>query len=103
MAELTKSEKRNAYVVTTAHRGVFFGYSNLTAKQLMATKHPEIGNARMCVYWPRDVHGVMGLASVGPLEGSRVGPSSDVVLKDVTAVLSATDVAVKRWESEPWS
>lgn len=87
-------------VVTTAHKGVFFGF--LTGDR--AAKVLELADAQMCVYWSSDVQGVLGLASAGP--GSRckvTRPVPRITLQDVTAVTDATGEAVKLWQERPWS
>lgn len=48
-------------LVTTAHRGVFFGYAAKTDGDQI-----ELKKARLCVYWSRDMKGFMGLAANGP-------------------------------------
>lgn len=89
-----------AVVVTTAHRGVFFGY--LLGDR--DTKTLQLTNAQMCVYWSTDVQGVLGLASAGPSKGCRVTrPVPGIALQDVTSVIDATSEAVKLWQDRPWS
>ena len=67
MARVQASSERPV-VVTTAHRGVFFGYAKDTdAEQIALTK------ARLCVYWSADVRGFMGLASSGPTKNCKIG------------------------------
>lgn len=51
---MSKSEKI-AVVVTTAHRGVFFGH--IQASEL-DSKTVHLAEAQMCVYWSADLHGV---------------------------------------------
>lgn len=88
-----------ALVVTTEHRGVFFGYGKPTEEKTIV-----LTGVRMCVYWPTSVHGVMGLATSGPLSGSRVSPAvPEMTLQDVTGVMQVTEEAVKQWEKGPWS
>lgn len=86
-----------AVLVTTAHRGVFFGYANETGGETITLKR-----ARLCVYWSADVRGFMGLASNGPTSGCRIGPAADIELRNVTAVVEVKPEAVARWESAPW-
>ncbi len=89
-----------AVVVTTEFRGVFFGYigdGDTSQKTL------KLSRARNCLYWPVENHGFLGLASIGPLPGSRVGPAVNIELRSVTCVADCTPEAVKKWESEPWS
>jgi hypothetical protein len=85
-------------VVTTAHRGVFFGYATDTDGEQIA-----LTQARLCLYWSADVKGFMGLASSGPSKSCRIGPAADITLRDITAVLEATPEAVKAWGQAPWS
>jgi hypothetical protein len=86
-----------AVLVTTSHRGVFFGYTTDTDGATIALRA-----ARNCIYWPMENKGFMGLASMGPLKGSRVGPSADIELRDITSVAECTTAAVQAWESAPW-
>ena len=86
-------------VVTTEHKGVFFGYG-------IPSEAPTIRleKVQMCIYWPAENKGVVGLASEGPLKGSRVGPAApSIILRDVTAVMEVTPEAEKRWLSQPWN
>lgn len=87
-------------VVTTAHRGVFVGYTSDPADSEVVT----LSRGRMVVYWPAEVRSVLGLAVRGPLAGSRVSPAvRSITLRGVTAVIDASDEAVAQWEQEPWS
>ena len=90
--------KGEPLVVTTAHRGVFFGYGKRSDGPTI-----ELADCRMCIYWSSDQHGVMGLASDGPNGNARISPKvPKMLLRDVTSVMSATDKAAKAWDSEPW-
>lgn len=92
------STKLRPVVVTTAHRGVFFGYAANTSGKTITLKR-----ARNCIYWTAAVKGFIGLAATGPLEGCRVGPQAVMIeLRDITAVLTCTPEAVKAWEGAPW-
>ena len=86
-----------AVLVTTAHRGVFFGYTSDTQGAII-----KLRNARNCLYWPAENKGFMGLANMGPMKGARVGPAADIELRDITSVAQCTDAAVTAWESAPW-
>lgn len=93
-----QSDKREqAVIVTTVHRGVFFGYATDVDGETI-----ELKRARLCVYWSADVKGFMGLAANGPSASCRIGPAADIVLRNITAVLSVTPDAVAKWESAPW-
>lgn len=85
-------------LVTTAHRGVFFGYAKDTSGETIALRA-----ARCCVYWSRDVKGFLGLAAHGPSKLCRVGPPADITLRNITAVAELTPEAVEKWEAGPWS
>jgi len=84
-------------VVTTEHRGVFFGYADDTTGSII-----DLKQARNCIYWSPAVKGFIGLAATGPDAKSRVGPAADMQLRAITAVLECTPEAVKAWEGEPW-
>lgn len=96
MAKVKSSER--AVIVTTAHRGVFFGYSSDTGGETIALKR-----ARLCLHWSKDVRGFMGLAAKGPTSGCRIGPAADITLRDITSVLEVTPAAAAAWEAAPWA
>ena len=85
-------------VVTTEHRGVFFGYGTpSTSKEIRLEK------ARMAVYWSVDVKGVLGLASGGPTGSCRIGPAVPALtLQGVTSIMECSPEAAACWESGPW-
>lgn len=87
-----------AVMVTTAHRGVFFGYATETDGEIVKLKR-----ARLCLYWSADVKGFMGLAANGPSKSCRVGPPADIDLRAITAVVAVTPEAEVRWNAAPWS
>ena len=97
-----KATKANGHarpvVVTTAHRGVFFGYASNTDGETIALK-----DSRLCVYWSADVRGFMGLAANGPTKGCRIGPPADITLRNITAVLEVTPEAAQAWKAGAWS
>lgn len=96
---MAKKPAERAVVVTTEHRGVFFGYASNTSGDPITLKR-----ARLCVYWSSDVKGFMGLASSGPTKGCRIGPAVDEIeLRKITSVIAVSPEAVKLWESAPWS
>lgn len=91
------TKKDRPVIVTTKHRGVFFGYADDTDGDPIWLRR-----ARLCVYWSADCKGFMGLAANGPTAGCRIGPAVDIELREITAVLEVTPEAVKRWEQAPW-
>lgn len=94
---MTKQNGERAVLVTTAHRGVFFGYAAETAGPTI-----KLRAARNCLYWPAENKGFLGLASIGPAGNARVGPAADIELRDITCVAECTAEAVKAWEAAPW-
>jgi len=95
---MTTKKKEVPVLVTTAHRGVFFGYATETDGPTISLKR-----ARNCVYWTADLRGFVGLATVGPSNSCRIGPAADMQLRDITAVVTCSPEAVKRWEAAPWA
>ena len=91
-------KKERPVMVTTAHRGVFFGYSDATDREQIVLKR-----GRVCLYWSADCKGFMGLATTGPTITCRIGPPATITLRDITAVIEVDPAAVKAWEKSPWS
>lgn len=85
-------------LVTTVHRGVFFGYATDVNGPTITLR-----KGRIALYWSRDVKGVVGLAANGPTAGCRIGPAANMIVKDVTCVMEVTPEAAAKWESAPWS
>lgn len=93
------SKKLIPMVVTTLHKGVFFGYGELSNEKTI-----KLNDAQMCIYWSSDVKGVLGLAASGPTKSCKVGPSvPSITLQDVTAITECSKDAEKAWKSEPWA
>ena len=94
-----KRENEKPVVVTTAHRGVFYGIGPVSDAPTI-----RLTNARMVVYWSANVKGVLGLAATGPVGGCKVGPAVPAItLRDVTSVIEVSDEAAKAWEKASWS
>jgi hypothetical protein len=93
-----KKRVERPILVTTQHRGVFFGYSSATEGPVVNLKR-----GRMCVYWSSDLRGVLGLAVMGPGPQCKIGPAIDLQLSDVTMIAEVTPQAAEKWESAPWS
>jgi hypothetical protein len=92
-----QTNKERAVLVTTAHKGVFFGYATETSGSTI-----KLRSARLCVYWTTDLRGFMGLASQGPGTGCKIGPAADIELRDITSVTEVSANAVEAWEKAPW-
>lgn len=87
-------------LVTTKHRGVFFGY-------LVGEPSPEkvlVRRVRNVTYWDESTKGFLGLASTGPSPKCRVsGAADESTIYEITGVFGCTDEAVKRFEEGPWA
>jgi hypothetical protein len=94
---MAKKTSERPVIVTTEHRGVFFGYAAATDGEAI-----KLRASRLCVYWTADCKGFMGLAASGPKKGCKIGPPADIEIRKITAVLEVTPEAVKAWEAAPW-
>ena len=84
-----------AILVTTAHRGVFYG--EVPEGYDLTQRTMALKNARAAIHW-NTVKGFAELAETGPNEGSKIGAKADIeALHDITAVLSVTDQAREAW------
>src|ERR1700743_264414 len=97
MATKVKTTER-AVLVTTTHRGVFFGYADNTDGNTI-----KLRAARNCIYWSSDVKGFLGLASTGPTKSCKIGPVADIEVRDITCVAECTPAAVEAWNIAPWA
>ena len=82
-------------IVTTVHRGVFFGelLSSTEAKTV------TLRNARMGIYWATS-KGLFELADVGPNSKSKIGSVAlEITLHDVTCVIVCSEASVAKWEA----
>ncbi len=79
-------------IVCTEYRGVFFGYADDTANDVIHLK-----DARMAIYWGT-TKGVLELAQTGPTAKSRISASADIEVRKVTAVFEVTPAAAKAWK-----
>lgn len=94
-----KQQQPIPLVVTTLHKGVFFGYGIPTTEKTI-----RLTDAQMCVYWSVDVKGVVGLASNGPTSNCKIGPVAPAItLQDITAIMEASPQAEKAWKLQNWA
>lgn len=85
-------------IVTTEHRGVFFGF---LARGTEEARTITLTSARNAIYWAT-TRGFVELAQVGPNKSSRVGAVAPrIVLHDVTSVTECTDAAAAAWRAFP--
>lgn len=101
MPTATKSTrtKKVPVLVTTQHKGVFFGF----AAEAKPSKDKDIRleKAQLCIYWSTDVKGFMGLAATGPSKNCKIGPAVPAItLTDVTSVSECTADAAKAWAEQ---
>ena|ERR1041384_6706517 len=95
MATKKSASKFRPVLVTTANRGVFFGYASDTSGETI-----KLRGARNCIYWSRECGGFMGLAANGPIGDSRVGAKADIEIRNITSVSEVVESAVKVWEEK---
>lgn len=89
---MTRTKTERPVLVTTEHKGVFFGWATETAGSIIALKR-----CRLCIYWSVDMRGFMGLASIGPSKDCKIGPPADIELRDITSVTECTPEAAEKW------
>jgi hypothetical protein len=98
----TPAREGRPVIVTTEHKGVFFGY--LPDGQDPDAAVVEIQHGRMAIFWSADVRGLPGLAAHGPTVGCRISPPvPGWRLKAVSSVLEVTPEAARAWELAPWA
>ena len=97
MTTKKKAPKLRPVLVTTEHRGVFFGYTDKIDGETIT-----LTNARNCIYWSAAVKGFLGLAATGPDAACRIGPRANLTLRAITSVAEVTPAAVQAWEAAPW-
>lgn len=95
----SQSNDGRAVLVTTKHRGVFFGY-------LVGEASPErvlVRKVRNVTYWDEATKGFLGLAATGPTSKCRVSAAAEEsTIYEITGVFGCTEDAVKRFEEGPW-
>ena len=87
---------KTAVLVTTAHKGVFFGYTDdpPTAQVVI------LSNARCAIRFGTK-GGFLELADTGPTRDSRVGARApEITLQAVTSVTKVSEAATKAWEAK---
>jgi hypothetical protein len=84
-----------AVLVTTQHRGVFFGL--VPDDQDMTARTMALKQARCAIYWGT-TNGIAELAATGPTANSKIGALADIdALHDITAVWSVSADAAAKW------
>lgn len=93
MKKQTASATERPVIITTEHRGVFFGYATDTRGDSIQLKR-----ARMAIYW-NTKRGIFELAEVGPNSGSKISARADIEVRKITSVMEVTTDAVAKWEA----
>jgi len=89
------SNKARPVIVTTEHRGVFFGYAEDTRGTTI-----DLKKARMAIRFGT-TRGIMELCETGPTSSSKVSARADLEVRKITAVFEVSEAAVKAWEAAP--
>jgi hypothetical protein len=88
-------------LVTTVHRGVYFGYmtDDTTAPDKLV-----LTNARVAVSWDTEMRGFLALADVGPNELCRISRHTpQITLFGISTISECTAEAAAAWNAAPWS
>ena len=86
---------KNAVLVTTKHRGVFYGH---VAVEDMEKENLWLTDCRMAIAW-NTTRGLLELAQVGPNEGSRISDTAEkAYIRDATGVFLVSKEAQDAWE-----
>lgn len=87
----TKPAALRPVLVTTLHRGVFFGLAATTEGETI-----DLSGCRNVLYWPAECRGFLGLAANGPKAGAKLGPAaSKVQLRNITSVAELSAESAK--------
>ena len=89
---MAKKATERPVIVTTEHRGVFFGYADDTSGTTVHLKR-----ARMAIYFGTE-RGFMQLAETGPTAKSKISARADIDVRKITAVVEVSAEAAKAWE-----
>lgn len=85
--------KERAVIVTTEHRGVFFGYATDTKGDVI-----QLRSARMAISFGT-TRGLLELAETGPTSRSKISARADMEVRKITAVFEVATAAVTAWEA----
>jgi len=87
-----KTASLRPVIVTTEHRGVFYGLAGDTKGVVI-----DLKGARMAISFGT-TRGIMELAETGPTARSKISARADMEVRKVTAVFEVTEAAAKKWE-----
>lgn len=81
-------------IVTTEHRGVFFGYAEDTSGTEI-----KLERARMAIAFGT-TRGILELAETGPTDRSKISARApEIDVRKVTAVIEVSPEAAEKWEA----
>lgn len=91
-----EKKETKAVIITTQHRGLFFGDLEKGTEE---GRTVTLTGARNAIYWAT-TKGFIELAQVGPNSKSKVGSVAQrIVLHDVTSVTECTKEAAAAWRA----
>jgi len=94
----TKADSAKSVIITTSHRGVFWGHLESTTDK---GRTVVLTGARNAIYWGT-TKGFLELAQVGPNSKSKIGMVAPrITLHDVTSVTECSDAATQSWRTFP--
>lgn len=86
---------KNAVLVTTEFRGVFFGFVKSDKK---LPNEITLTEAKNCIYWASSCGGFLGLAAKGPNSECKIGAQvNEITLYKITSVTPVSEEAVEKW------
>lgn len=86
-------------LITTTHRGVFFG--DIASEDDANIETLVVTNCRNAIYWAGK-RGFLGLATHGPSQDSKIGSTAvRVVLHNITSIADCTQEAATIWRDWP--
>lgn len=87
------ASKPRPVIVTTEHRGVFFGYADDTKGDTI-----DLQNVRMAIRFGT-TKGLLQLAETGPTASSKISARAPKIeIRKITAVFEVAPAAVEAWE-----
>lgn len=93
-----KNPTERYVLITTVHRGIFAGWASDTSGETI-----KLRDGRNVFYFAvASDKGFVGLATVGPAHGSKIGPRCDMEIRNVTAILEVSENARERFEASSW-
>lgn len=86
--------KMKPVIITTSHRGVFYGHIPATTK--ISAETVKMKGAKMAIYWGT-TKGLFELANTGPTDKSKISLPADMEVNAITAIIDVTPEAEAAW------